>query len=109
MDLSKNSFFNNFVQAVSTKPLQYAVIVPEKAIPYLEKTETVAIDDTFDLIEDNFLLMTMAIRVHGIFLPGAWFIHSSKSAEAYQKFFQILKELVPKVKLSLCLMSSFVL
>lgn len=74
------------------------MIIPEKAISYLKKTETVAIDDIFDLIKDNFLLITIAIRINGIFLPGAWFIHSSKTKEVYQKIFQILKEFVPKVR-----------
>lgn len=97
MDIAKNPDFDKFVRDVRIKPYQFAVLIPENAILYLEQADYIAVDDTFNLIEEGFLLMTMLLKVDGILLPGAWFIHYNSSSEVYEEFFSIVQRSVPKV------------
>ena len=94
MDLAKAPRFSDFTQRVSLCPAQYAILMHKQVIQYLTKKRIfVFVDDTFNIVKDKFLLMTVLLTIDGVPLPAAWLIHTHKGEFIYSKIFKLLKQL----------------
>ena len=92
MDLAKAPRFSDFCQRVSLHPTQHAILVHKNVMSYLTRKRVfVHVDDTFNIVKDKFLVMTVLLDIDGVPLPAAWLIHIYKGESIYSEFFQLLK------------------
>jgi hypothetical protein len=82
---------DRFLRKVELFPHVNIVLTTAFQLEMLKLHSTdIFVDGTFELVEQNLITLTVAVKHNGSIMPVAWILHSSKETESYENSFRAL-------------------